>query len=127
MEDIRIKNLPSEWTEEVEKAQQTLKDLLETCSHLKVSRVTIKRIYLYRPREGTEQQSFAHVWLHGPAAPEEVLRVISTLKVQGKYLRATWPPKQPQKKESPGDEGAQDPVQHPRDQGLPRRPPRTTG
>ena len=122
MEYIRIKNLPSEWTEEVEKAQQTLKDLLETCSHLKVSHVTIKRTYLYQPREGTKQQSFAHVWLHGPAAQEEVLRVISTLTVQGTYLKATWPPKQPQKKESPGDEGAQDPVQHPRDQGLPQHP-----
>ena len=91
---VRVKNLPSQWAEDPERAQQTLKDLLEVHAHLAVSQVVIKRTYLYQPKEGTEQQSFAHVWLYVTAAHDKILEDISTLTIQGKNLRAAWYPPQ---------------------------------
>ena len=43
---VRIKNLPSQWTEDPEQAQQALRDLLETQACLAVSQVVIKPTYL---------------------------------------------------------------------------------
>ena len=91
---VRVKNLPSQWTENPEKAQQALRDLLEVHAHLAVSQVVIKRTYLYQPKEGTEQHSFAHVWLYITAAHNNILEDISTLTVQGKNLKAAWYPAQ---------------------------------
>ena len=39
---VRIMNLPSQWTEDPEQAQQALKDLLETRACLAVSQAVIK-------------------------------------------------------------------------------------
>ena len=91
---VRVKNLPSQWAEDPEKAQKTLRDLLETRAHLAVSQVIIKRTNLYQQREGMEQLSFAHVWLYVTAAHDKILEDISALTVQGKNLRAAWYPPQ---------------------------------
>ena len=91
---VRVKSLPSQWAEDPERAQQTLKDLLEVHAHLAVSQVVIKRTYLYQPKEGIEQQSFAHVWLYVTAAHDKILEDISTLTIQGKNLKAAWYPAQ---------------------------------
>ena len=59
-----------------------------------MSQVIIKRTYLYQPKEGTEQQSFAHVWLHITAAHKKILDDISTLTIQGRSPKAAWHPTQ---------------------------------
>ena len=61
-------------------------------AHLAVSQVVIKRTNLYQPKEGTEQYSFAHVWLYVTAAHDNILEDIATLTIQGKNLRAAWYP-----------------------------------
>ena len=91
---VRVKNLPSQWAEDPEKAQRTLRDLLETRAHLTVSQVIIKRTNLYQQREGMEEMSFAHVWLSVTAAHDKILEDITALTVQGKNLRAAWYPPQ---------------------------------
>ena len=106
---MRVKYLPGQWTEDPEKAQRTLKDLLEIRAHLAVSQVVIKRTHLYHPKEGTEQQSFAHVWLYITAAHNKLLEDISTLTIQGKSLTAAWYPTQHE--EQTPDEGYGDDAQ----------------
>ena len=89
---VRIKNIPSQWTEEPEQAQQALKDLLETRACLMVSHVIIKRTYFYQPKEGTEQQSFAHVWLYVAATDKKILDDISALTIQGNKPQGSMVP-----------------------------------